>query len=95
MIDNILIKNKDKDNKRIETTEDIKAIMEKKEKEISSINEKLKIKEENNIKNINELNKEKERLKNELENEKNKNTNLLNEIGGNENKIIETLKNQY
>ena len=30
LIDNILIKNKDKDNKRIETTEDIKAIMEKK-----------------------------------------------------------------
>jgi hypothetical protein len=30
LIDNILIKNKDKDNKRIETTEDIKAVMEKK-----------------------------------------------------------------
>lgn len=30
LIDNILIKNKDKDNKRIETTEDIKAIIEKK-----------------------------------------------------------------
>ena len=30
LIDNILIKNKDKDNKRIETTEDIKDIMEKK-----------------------------------------------------------------
>ena len=30
LIDNILIKNKDKDNKRIETTEDIKVIMEKK-----------------------------------------------------------------
>ena len=30
LIDNILTKNKDKDNKRIETTEDIKAIMEKK-----------------------------------------------------------------
>ena len=30
LIDNILIKNKDKDNKRIETMEDIKAIMEKK-----------------------------------------------------------------
>ena len=52
-------------NLLLKQVEDLNNILEKKEKEISSINETLKVKEENNIKNINEFNKEKERKKKE------------------------------